>query len=110
MDADQYYCPSNATPVPPNDGSSPSPYGGFENPLPPVPAAPKPFKLKFPWILGRPGWIDSGRVGIRAYRFDNGHVYEFKATVEGYDGYVLQTFPPPGSCATALQSQLQRDT
>lgn len=93
MDADQYYCPQNDTPVPANDGSSP--YGSFANPLTPLPETPKPLKLKYPWILGKPGWIDSGRIGIHAYRFDDGHVYEFKTTVEGHDGYVLQTSPPP---------------
>jgi hypothetical protein len=88
MNRNPYWAPDCTKPG--DEGSGP--YGGPNDSATPQPAASKPAKLKYPWILGRPGWIAASGGDIRAYRFADGQVYEFPTTApEG----VLQSYPPP---------------
>ena len=57
---------------------------------------PKPPPTTYTWKDDRPGWnVDTGGGDFRAYRFPNGHVYEFARNVGGESGGFLQTSPPP---------------
>ena len=45
--------------------------------------------------MGRPGWIAADRrePGIRAYRFNNGHVYEWPKLLAGGGNLLLNPAP-----------------
>jgi hypothetical protein len=87
MGRSPYGC--NITPDP--DAKSSSPYGPDDS-LTKAQPPPKPATLKYPWLVGRPGWIEQRRTDISAYRFDDGHIYEFHTKLpEG----VLQMSPLP---------------
>jgi hypothetical protein len=86
MNRDPYWCPDLSKP--PLAESGP---GAGESTAPPTGAG-KPGALRYPKVLGRPGWIPSRGGGVRAYRFADGHVYEFASTLSIG---VLQGSPPP---------------
>ena len=97
------YPPGRVTAQAPSQGSSPyaypaqSPYGDGGVTAQPAPTTqPPPAGRKYPVVLGMPTWLPPKGLDVRAYRFDDGHVYEFETQIANDVLLTDNEMPPVG--------------